>query len=532
MDERAQRLLQRAIDRGDTISDHLRALLHSDLHSEQQTTHRFDQGNPGNQAWDSELVNWLRRSEMTDPPISGRYIAEIWRERTDLQETFPGFHVDPETAPRFLLWAHHFAASECGAPEQLIPSAPEGITDIKALPYDGPSPKRTNTTMVVGYLRSVLGLGEAARRLIDLFDLAGESICARSYDHTNSPLTFAWNNNRLPREDALPDIVIAAVNGTETARLSRALGEKQLAGAYRIGLWFWELEELTPQMSDGLQYLDEVWVTSEFVRDAVAAAVKSAGLALPVEIIPLGMTLPLYASPEPEIVVTKEREPRLRIGTSFDYASRILRKNPLGLIAAYERAFPINKTEPSTRPRLVIKTLNASRQPEDAALVLAAAARRNAQAEQIDVQLIDEVFSDTQQHDFICTLDIAVSLHRSEGYGLFPLEAMARGVSTIATNYSGNLAFMNDNNSWLVRAPRTPVPAESTYYPPGYTWSEPDVNHCAEFLQSVALEISTNRTGEVATKRARAIQDLAPLLDGTLGVAFLKQRLAEVRSRQ
>ena len=30
-------------------------------------------------------------------------------------------------------------------------------------------------------------------------------------------------------------------------------------------------------------------------------------------------------------------------------------------------------------------------------------------------------------------------------------EAMACGVPTIASNYSGNLEFMNNDNSWLVR---------------------------------------------------------------------------------
>ncbi len=46
--------------------------------------------------------------------------------------------------------------------------------------------------------------------------------------------------------------------------------------------------------------------------------------------------------------------------------------------------------------------------------------------------------------------DVYVSLHRSEGLGLVPLECMLLGKPVIATAWSGNMSYMNHRNSCLV----------------------------------------------------------------------------------
>ena len=236
-----------------------------------------------------ELVDWLNEATAGDP--AGRYLTEIWRERTDLWETFPGMFLDPDAAQRFRLWAHHFAAAESDAPAELIPDAPIGITDLIAPPPTGPPPALTPGVQLYGYLRATLGLGEAARRLVTLLGLADERTLARPYDHIGSPLAYPWPDS-LPDPSPLPsdahDIAMLCVNGAETARLARAIGGAALHGRYRIGLWFWELEQLTPEMADGLEHLDEVWVTSEFVANAVCNAAPPN---FPVHILPLGMDL-------------------------------------------------------------------------------------------------------------------------------------------------------------------------------------------------------------------------------------------------
>ena len=44
----------------------------------------------------------------------------------------------------------------------------------------------------------------------------------------------------------------------------------------------------------------------------------------------------------------------------------------------------------------------------------------------------------------MAAVDIVLSLHRSEGFGLVPAEAMQLGKPVVATGWSGNMDFMND----------------------------------------------------------------------------------------
>jgi len=78
-----------------------------------------------------------------------------------------------------------------------------------------------------------------------------------------------------------------------------------------------------------------------------------------------------------------------------------------------------------------------------------------------------------------------VSLHRSEGLGLHLAEAMWLSTPTIATRYSGNLDFMNDDNSLLVDATLVNVERGEGVYPPTAQWAEPDVDHAITAMRSI-----------------------------------------------
>ena len=56
----------------------------------------------------------------------------------------------------------------------------------------------------------------------------------------------------------------------------------------------------------------------------------------------------------------------------------------------------------------------------------------------------------TEVNSLIADVDVYVSLHRSEGFGLVMAEAMYVGTPVIATNWSGNTEFMNSDTACMV----------------------------------------------------------------------------------
>ena len=71
----------------------------------------------------------------------------------------------------------------------------------------------------------------------------------------------------------------------------------------------------------------------------------------------------------------------------------------------------------------------------------------NTQKQDPRIVLKSEYFND--MGTFYRGLDCYVSATAGEGFGLTLAEAMACGIPTIGSKHSGNLEFMNDDNSWL-----------------------------------------------------------------------------------
>jgi hypothetical protein len=200
----------------------------------------------------------------------------------------------------------------------------------------------------------------------------------------------------------------------------------------------------------------------------------------------------------------------------FDFLSIVERKNPLGLIDAFTRAFA-----PGEGPVLVLKTINGHLRLNALEQVRAAASKRP------DIIVIDGYYSAAEVDALLGICNCYVSLHRSEGLGLTMAEALAIGKPVIATGYSGNLHFMTPENSYLVNFRPGTVPKGCHPYPEGTAWADPDLDDAARLMREV------HEHPEAAAFRAmRGANDIRARHSITQSAAALAARVKEIRRVQ
>jgi glycosyltransferase involved in cell wall biosynthesis len=216
-----------------------------------------------------------------------------------------------------------------------------------------------------------------------------------------------------------------------------------------------------------------VWAGSRFVADAFAAVTTK-----PVHHVPITIPEPVCAARDrASFVPLADLGDRFVFLVVFDHLSVTERKNPVGAIEAFCRAFA-----PGEGPVLVVKSMNGSaRWPQHQHVLYAAGDRP-------DIRVWDEHLDRRDQMALVRSADCLVSLHRSEGLGLHLAEAMWLGVPTIATRYSGNIDFMDDDCALMVDAGRTPVVGGQGVYPSTAVWADPDLAQAADHMRRLVAD--------------------------------------------
>jgi len=65
---------------------------------------------------------------------------------------------------------------------------------------------------------------------------------------------------------------------------------------------------------------------------------------------------------------------------------------------------------------------------------------------------------------------------------------MYMGKPVIATGWSGNMEFMDEENSLLVRFRMTEITKDAGPYKKGQVWADPDLNHAAELMRRIVSD--------------------------------------------
>ena len=241
-----------------------------------------------------------------------------------------------------------------------------------------------------------------------------------------------------------------------------------------------------------------MWGGSEFIRDSIKRVTDKPVFAPPPyaprpEVADLG---PVHFGLDPA---------RMYLVTMFDAHSIHERKNPTGAIEAFKRAFA-----PNEGPHLIVKAINVDRYVPGVQ-----------DHGRPDVAVINRYMPVPEKNALLNLSRTLVSLHRSEGFGLPLLEAMWLERGTIATNYSGNLDFMNQETSWLMPYRRVPIVESSGFYPRDQEWAEPDIDAAAVAIRESVLDQSLYDIKVSAAKK----------LVSTLHerrIDFVRQRLSEI----
>jgi glycosyltransferase involved in cell wall biosynthesis len=323
---------------------------------------------------------------------------------------------------------------------------------------------------IAGPFSTASGIGEGARLAYATLDAAGMAPTAFDLSEAFGQVELHDAPARRAITPGSGGSLIVHQNGPGLPYALWALGRSRIRGRRIVGYWAWELPRLPRSWGPSFRYVHEIWVPSSFTRNAVAAATD-----LPVHVVPHPLPRQ-HATPNMRAQFGLPAD-ALVVLTAFHLGSAFSRKNPLAAVAAFRRAFGEAKNRV-----LAIK------------LVDNGAAQARQQIEQAiagapNIRVIDAALAAADMRGLLSAADIALSLHRSEGFGLVPAEAMQLGKPVVATGWSGNLDFMNDRNSALVSYALVPVrEADPTFDAGGQLWAEADIDHAADWLRRLAAE--------------------------------------------
>jgi hypothetical protein len=333
---------------------------------------------------------------------------------------------------------------------------------------------------LVGYFTYSAGIGQVARWTLQTLENADiHPALDRVFIEGDS---FEYLSKLLQRSNPL-----AAANASVLCFINADQWDNHVTSAARVdatiqrveAVWAWELEHIPNRMYDLASSggIERVHALSHWSEGAMAKV-----LPIPVDrFAPFDLSLvdSLTSPPAGKNDATRSAP---YILTTFDAKSLLSRKNPEGVLSLWQR---VQADYPNLR--LIIKSTNLRDMSPPELLELIDAVDRT--------ELIDEYLTDDDYFDLLRNCEVFLSLHRSEGMGLTPIEAALCGLPVIYTDYGGLSEFLEEG-FYPVSYKMTQV-GESSHELGPYDklayWAEPDLDDAERQLRRALLS-STNGT--------------------------------------
>ncbi|WP_281814383.1 glycosyltransferase family 4 protein [Limnohabitans sp. MORI2] len=290
---------------------------------------------------------------------------------------------------------------------------------------------------IYGFAYGELGIGEDLRMAVECCEAAGIPYHVVNVDAGDARQADLHLKGKVSDGTELPpyNTNLFCLPAFDTvSRVFMQKGAAVFEGYRNIGWWPWELAVFPKAWKPyAFELVDEVWASSQFLYDMYQQATDK-----PVKLVPLAVSVErMKPYPRKHYGLPEKKFLFLYI---FDFNSSVARKNPMAAVQAFKQAFkPTDNTV-----GLVLKTMNTKpNNPEWQAFL------KECQTDK-RIQLITETLDRPEVLGLINACDAYVSLHRAEGFGRTLAEAMLLGKPVIATNYSGNVDFMQNELAYPV----------------------------------------------------------------------------------
>jgi Glycosyltransferase len=335
----------------------------------------------------------------------------------------------------------------------------QGIQPLDIQKY----PKGMN---LIGNIKAEIGLGQSCRLVAAQIEQSSLLYSVYNF-RADGNIREQDNSFEEKIQSILPySINLFHINPYELDLACLELKKESWDFRYNIGFWLWELEDFPEKWTRFFPLLNEIWTPSQFITDSIKKKTDK-----PVKTVPYCVTAPIDEKYD-RTYFNLPKDIFLFL-TMYDAGSTMERKNPMGAIHAYKKAF--GKEDKSVG--LVIKINNSKK--EDIAIL------KDSLKGYANIHFITETLEKVQVNSLIKQMNTFVSLHRAEGFGLVLAEAMLVGVPTIATNWSSNTEFMNPEVACMVDYEIVEIKKICGQYKVGQKWAEPSVDMAAEYMKKL-----------------------------------------------